>query len=308
MNLALVKEVGIAGVQIWKAIEDINVADIPKRRTEYVVADYIFTSLYQAAQGIERLLKVIIELIMYDNAAVAEKQQVSNLLYGHNHPAMFDFISEKESVSLKPNCKRLLNLLSDFYSNVRYSRYIFNENNLLELELLQNFGRDIKEDDFSEQLKHLYGKSLGQTVQALYELIEVLSVKLNIYVYELNADSVAYVALTGCCGVDLYEALKRTEQSKKELIWYLMKNGSELPAAKITDELLSLSFDQDCVPDYLKSLIKNENACSDLCDFVSSSYDELAKQDKAKWKERVDAIDALVGNPNVILDWDEDRE
>lgn len=302
MNYALVKEVGIAGVQIWKAIEDINCAYIPKENDGYVITDYIFTALYQAAQGVERLLKVIIELIMYSNEDEAEKQITINLLYGHNHPAMYDFISKKENVSLSSHCKKLLNSLYSFYSEARYHRYKYSRNDTLELKLLQDFGNRIEEKCFDEQIKHLFGKSLGRTVQALYKLIETLSRKINIYVYELPSDSVANFALKSYYGEDLYETLKRVEKSKKELLWFLMRDGNKLSATKAGNEIMPLPFEECYVADYVASLITNKDSCSMLYDFISESYDELVAQDKSKWKERNEAIDALVGNPNVIFD------
>lgn len=74
MNFSLVKEVGIAGIQIWKAIEDINHVSVTKEDSRYgmIPTDYLFTSLYQASQGMERLLKVMIELYAYD---IAEKKR-----------------------------------------------------------------------------------------------------------------------------------------------------------------------------------------------------------------------------------------
>lgn len=56
MNFALVKELGISGVEIWKAVEDINRVYIAKEG-KFASTDYIFTSLYQASQGFERILK-----------------------------------------------------------------------------------------------------------------------------------------------------------------------------------------------------------------------------------------------------------
>lgn len=308
MNYSLVKEVELAGVQVWKAIEDINYAYIPKESNKYITPDYIFTSLYQAAQGVERLLKVVIELIMYDNENDNEKQKINDLLYSHNHPAMYDFVSEKTDIILKPNCKKLLNILSSFYSKARYNRFRYNNNDILELKLLQDFGQNIKKDCFDEQLKHLYGKSLGQIVQTFYKLIETLSYELNIFVYELNSESVACFALKDYYGDDLYKTLKQIEQAKRELIWYLIKSGNELPASKIADELSPLSFEQSDITDFINNLITNENSCYKLYNFVSESYDEIIAQDKEKWKERIDAIDALVGNPNVFFDEDETGE
>jgi hypothetical protein len=304
MNFALVKETEIAGVQIWKAIEDINLCYISKNESDLTITDYIFTSLYQAAQGIERLLKIILQLIIYNSKDNAEKRMVNNLLLGHNHPAMFDYVSKMEDTALKPNAKNLLILLSSFYSKARYHRFRYSENTLLELKLLQDFGHNIKEDDFNEQVKHLYGKALGQTAQVFYKLIDILSRRLNIYVYELNSESVARFALIDYYGDDLYKTLKQIEQSKKELLWYLIKKGNELPAAKITDDISPLQFNEADVNHYIKSLIINKNACCLLYDFVSQEYDELVKEDKEQWKERIDAIDVLVGTPNVIFDED----
>lgn len=302
MNFSLVKEVGIAGVQVWKSIEDINQVYIPKTGNGYNNIDFIFTSLYQAAQGIERLLKITLELIMYENEDETEKQKIDKLLFSHNHPAMYDFISKKENISLKTNCKRLLNVLSSFYSNARYNRFRHNDNNVLELKILQDFGHDIKESCFDKQIKHIYGKSLGATAQSLYKLIENLSDKLNIYVYELSPTSTANLSLHSYYGEDLYETLKQTELAKKEFLWYLMKDGNKLAAIKMAEDLLPLSFEKCDVAEYAASLIKNKDSCNMLHDFVSASYDDLVEQDKAKWKERIEIIDALVGNPKVVLD------
>jgi len=102
MNFSLVKETGIAGVQIWKSIEDLNLTYTPHPKgfsaslEPPLVTDYLFTSLYQAAQGVERLLKILIELINYKITNLEEKKKVTSLLYGHNHPAMFAFISDKK--------------------------------------------------------------------------------------------------------------------------------------------------------------------------------------------------------------------
>lgn len=48
----------------------------------------------------------------------------------------------------------------------------------------------------------------------------------------------------------MYETLKRLEQSKKELIWYLMKSGSENPLTKILDNITPLPF-EECDTNYL---------------------------------------------------------
>lgn len=304
MNFSLVKEVEIAGVQIWKAIEDINRVTVTKDDDAYsfVITDYLFTSLYQAAQGMERLLKVMIELYAYDVTDEKEQAKINDLLYSHNHLAMSDFLLKKDDLKLKTNGRKLLNALATFYSKARYHRYSYSNDNTLELKILRDFGSDVAKENFDDAVKHLYGKAIGQTSHIFYKHIIKLSHKLNIFTYEINSRSVASFALNSYYGDDLYDLLKRIELSKKELLWYLIQKGRELPAAKFSNELPVLPFEQCDIPEFLNDLIVDEYSSSMLYDFVSDAYDELVDEDKAKWKNRIEAIDALVGNTDVFIE------
>lgn len=184
------------------------------------------------------LLKVIIELYAYDVTDEKERAKINDLLYGHKHLAMFDFLFEKSGLKLKPTCKKLLNALTDFYSKARYHRYSYNNNN--------------------KPLNSYYGD-------------------------------------------DLYALLKRIEQAKKELIWYLIKEGDKLPVVKSLSELPALPFEQCYIPEFINDLIVNRNSSSMLYEFVSDAYDELVEKDKAEWKNRMTMIDELIGNTNVYL-------
>lgn len=306
MNFALVKEVEISGVQIWKAIEDINHAYIPKKSKNTIV-DYIFTSLYQAAQGVERLLKILIELIVYENIDI-DKVKTDKLLRSHNHVAMYEFVAKKKGLSFNKNCNSLLNILAKFYYSARYNRYSYSNDNVLELYLLQSFGKDLPEEDFDEKIKHLYGKSLGQIAHGIYKLIMSLSYELNIYVYELSAESVAQFVLYESCDEDIYEILKQIEQAKKEFLWYIIKNGNQFQSTKILDEIEPLSFDNVDVQAFLSDIITNENSCYMLYDFVDMAYDELVAENKTKWKERVNTIKYVIGNKYAYLYGEETEE
>lgn len=306
MNFSLVKEVEIAGIQIWKSIEDINHVQISKH-DEYTIPDYIFISMYEAAQGVERLLKIIIEMKNYSNTSF-DKKHIDKLLYGHNHCAMFDLISKNKNVSLKPKSKELLNTLYKFYSEARYNRFHYNKNNVLEVELLRRFGQDISEEDFDEKIKHQYGKALGNIAQTLYKLIIDISHELNIYVYEIHSESVAKYALNKYFGNDLYETLKRIERSKKEFIWYLIRCGKEHLSSKMIDNIEPLPFESCYIPELIQSLITNENSCSSLHDIVSDEYEEMIENNKPKWLERIETIDYVIGNPYLILNYNEDSE
>lgn len=300
MNFALVKELGISGVEIWKAVEDINRVYIAKEG-KFASTDYIFTSLYQASQGFERILKILIELIVYKENA-ADKEKTDRLLYSHKHTAMYEFISKHTSINLNAKCKSLLSMLESFYKYARYNRFSYSKNDVLELTLIQNFGRDLDENDFDNTIKHLYGKSLGKTAQSLYALIKELCYELNIYVYEISYESVARYVFYKYYGNDLYETLNRLEQSKKELIWYLMKSGGENPLTKILDNITPLPFEECNINYFLRSLITNDNDTYMIYDFVSNEYDELVEQNKLKWKERCEIINDIIGNTNLYFD------
>ena len=292
MNFALVKELGISGVEIWKAVEDINRVYIAKEG-RFASTDYIFTSLYQASQGFERILKILIELIVYKESP-ADKEKTDKLLYSHKHTAMYEFISEHSSLKLDAKCKAMLSMLESFYKSARYNRFSYSKNDVLELTLIQNFGRNLDENDFNNSIKHLYGKSLGKTAQSLYASLIELCHELNIYVYEISCESVARYVFYKYYGNDLYETLKRIEQSKKELILYLMKSGSEIPLTKIIDDIAPLSFEEYNLNYFLRSLITNDNDTYMIYDFVSNEYDELVEQNKEKWKERCEIINNII--------------
>lgn len=304
MNFSLVKEVEIAGVQIWKSIEDINRVFISKDKDRNPITDYIFLSLYQASQGIERLLKVIIELDNYKNAKNEEKDKINDLLYSHNHLAMYDYLANKYPISINTNCKKLLNILYQFYSNARYNRYKFSECDILELELILSFGSKIKEDNFNEELKNLYGKSLGKISQTLYELIRKLSHELSIYTYEINYDSVANFALSNYYEENLYKTLKQIERSKKELILYILNDKNSLPLSNLLNEIKPLDFEKCNVNEYIVDLISNENGSKLLHNFVSYEYEELISENKPEWKERIDMVDGIIGNTNIFFEDD----
>lgn len=282
MNFSLVKEVEIAGVQIWKAIEDINRAYIPKNGSNTVV-DYLFTSLYQAAQGIERLFKILIELMKYDNDLYDEKK-VDELLLSHNHVAMYQFIDEQKKLSIGKNEKTFLGLMSKFYNKGRYNRFRYNENDVMELNLLQEFGNDIKED-FDNRIKHRYGKTIGNISHTLYKAISDMSLKLNIYVYELHSDSVARFVLNDYYKDDLYDILKEIENSKRELLWYVLKKGKDMAITEVGKEIEVLPFDDMGEQMFLEELICNMNSGSLIYDFVSCEYDEQIVEDKKSGKK-----------------------
>lgn len=296
MNWSLVKEVEIAGVQIWKAVEDIDCVYIPKKEN-HVVVDYLFTSWYQAAQGIERLLKILIELIRYNDSSY-DNEKAEKLLLSHNHVGMYDFVNAYQKLPVGTHERKLLEFICRFYNEVRYSRFRYGESSVPELKLIQEFGSEIQEENFDEKVKHKYCKAIGRIAHTLYNAISKESLKANIYVYELNSDSAAQFALCDYYGDDLYKTLKEIENSKRELIWYLLCKGQNMGATQAGQFIEPLPFDTTNLSVFVRELICHTNAESQIYDFVSCRYDELIEKDKEKWKERLSFID-MIGNPDV---------
>lgn len=276
MNDSLVKEVEIAGVQIWKAIEDINKSYI-KKSGKNLIIDYIFTSLYQAAQGIERLLKISIEIFIYRNEKY-NKQKVDKLLYGHSHIEMVNYLINEKKLHLESRELELLELLTKFYKFARYNRYSYSEDNLLELTLMRNFGKNIKSENYDDIIKHMYGESLGKISRALYSLILQLSNEQKIFVYELNSNSVARFVFLEYYKEDLYSILKDIELSKKELIWFLIRKNKNFAIKEIDKEFKELPFDDMGLKLYLNELLCNENSGESIYDFVFNEYSEMIEE------------------------------
>ena len=100
---------------------------------------------------------------------------------------------------------------------------------------------------------------------------------------------------------DLYSILKQIEQSKRELLWFLIRKGGELPLKEVGKEYEELPFDDMGLQDYLQELVCNENSGEKIYEFVSNEYDEMVAEDKGKWKNRLEFIDAI-GNTNIIFE------
>lgn len=290
MNFALVKEVEIAGVQIWKAIEDINRVYLTKD-CKTITVDYIFTSFYQAAQGTERLLKILVELVSYIDKN-NEKRKTDELLHSHSHIALIDYLERKNVIKHDKSCRKLLDTLANFYNHVRYSRYIDSSDDELELSLLNEFGSTLKKENYNDEFKKLYGKILGKTSRMMYKAIDDLSSKLGIYVSELNTSSVACIVFWDSYQENIYKSLLELEGAKKEILWYLIDNGKQIKD-NYPEAISSLSFDSFGINDFITEMIRGNLCETDILSEISEEYDVLKTQDNKSIKIRLDFLSYL---------------
>lgn len=297
MNFALVKELEIAGVEIWKAIEDINRIYL-RKSCDSIIVDYIFTSFYQAAQGIERLLKILVELIAYIDKNV-DKRKTDNLLHGHNHIALADYLAKKDVIKFDSPCRKLLQILTKFYNVARYNRYIDTADDKLELALLQELGKPLKEEGFNEEFKKLYGKLLGKISRTSYKAINELSYKIGIFVYELNACSVACIVFWDSYQENLYKSLLEMNSAKMEMLWYLIYNGEQVREKYHQVNITPLSFDGSEINEFISGMINGDWFETDIQSFVEEEYCELQNKGKNKVKSRLDFFNYLFSRNGI---------
>lgn len=170
--------------------------------------------------------------------------------------------------------------------------------------LLRLFGKT-KTD---KQIKEAFGKALGGLTYKYFSLIYELCHELNIYTYEQDDESASNIIFYyGKKPNNLYLELKQRQQGKKELLYWLIRNGQQLP---FIDEckLEPLDFDVALINDYTNELIRNSEDGSQLFHEVDCLYDELCSENKAAWKERIELIDSIIANPILFLVDDEIEE
>ncbi|MDR0930325.1 MAG: hypothetical protein LBM38_01045 [Clostridiales bacterium] len=314
MNFALRKELQISGAMIWKSIEEISKIkffhpdDKSLFQNKEYLCEYPFLALYFAAQGVERLQKIIIELMYYKNKDLrSEQDRIRRLLMSHNHTGLRDYINKIAENDFKDNENILFDVLLQFYNDARYSRFSTQDDINKELKLLEKIGGGNKEE-YSENIKKAFGTALGKIAFSYYNLVYSLCSELNIYAYELESESTACLVFRGEKSKKLYNIFLQIKQSKKELIFWLLKYGQKHPEHEFLNVFQELDFDRANIGTYISEIFDNKNGCEYLSDAVDVLYDELCEENKQKWKERLEGVDYLIGNSNIIFDEVDDDE
>lgn len=314
LNFKLCRELQIAGSLIWRSINDIdkvnfhsfdifNDKDDKNKRDISYLLEYSFFTLYHASQGIERLQKIIVELICKKHhLKVQEKQKVFEILYSHNHHALNDWIKNKETVSLNSNCEIIFTLLQKFYNKLRYARFLDDKNMKYlspEFILLQDLCKE-KAENLDYIIKKNFGKHMGHISHIYYELVRNLCFDLNIFAYELDSSSSATIVFFQD-NKNLYGELEKRKQAKKELVYWLIKNTKTNKKYELL-ELEPLKFDDAMIEYFLFELITNPEDGSNLFNEFDFLYDELCGEDKQAWTEREKTIKTVVANPYCFID------
>ncbi len=303
MNFTLNRELQISGSFIWKSIIDISKIDFSKDNWDPPLFENAFFALYHASQGIERLQKIIVELICKrHHIKQDEKIKVNDLLLKHNHPALNSWIENKENVTFDKNCRRFFSILQEFYNNIRYSRYADNYEDqglIPEYKLLKKLGNSCKNENFDHYIKNSFGNAIGKIAFIYYKKLDDLCKTLNIYVYELYASSTATIVYYNQNPTNLYCEYLNRQREKKELLYWLIKNGKDYPRLKYFDTD-PLDFDSQMIDEYISDLINDPDNCEILHSEIDSLYDDMCSNNKENWKKHMEEVSALIANSMFI--------
>src|ERR1700722_17572106 len=114
-NFSLNRELHVAGGFIYDGMRELSHLET------FENADEVFQVVYPLAVGFERLLKIAVVLLKYDESS--DQQMFEKSLITHNHLVLVDRIQKIQRVNLGSDGNEFLQILSKFYKSYRYDRF-----------------------------------------------------------------------------------------------------------------------------------------------------------------------------------------
>jgi len=292
-NFKLGQEQEIAAGFIYDGLRQLHELENLNSNTE------IFPILYNLAIGFERLLKVVINLIEFDESIDEVKFQKK--LKIHKHLNLFNRINIIKDLDLTDKHKDFLKLLSDFYNLQRYDRLTFDyfdstKGSSKDVESFLNFlkknididltHRDLMGVRNSLEIKILIGGLTRDIVKKMREIILEQSGSKNIYTYEISSSSSKAAKIF--YGDEPY-TFNIEDRAIIELIIYLV-NLSEEDTIELIREIDPVDFDDALMSNTIKAILyKNPRNMQSIIDAIEFNDDESGKN-----KDRDEQIDYLI--------------
>jgi hypothetical protein len=296
-NFNLGKELSNSGAFIYnglKAFDDLET---------FYNDDQIFEFLYNIAVGIERLLKVAVILIEYNDVTdqVAFEQSIKT----HNHTELIGRIKQKYKLKLGKVHNSFLLLLGNFYKSMRYERFnlreAFNhdlEKQALKRFLLEEFDIIVEEDTSLFQTQNDYGikkrigKIIGKITDELYKIVDTEAHNQNIYTGEVRFNSKAYKIFLR----KEFDFQKENVLWKELLIYILSISEDNEAIIDFMKQIEPLDFDSVMLQEYLMSFHDNFRRLEHL-DELDALYEDLSNKNR---KERLEALE-IIGSPGIYF-------
>lgn len=250
-NFNLGIELDIAGNFIYNSLKTID------EMQNFYYEDEIFTFLYQISVGIERLEKIVI--ILTEHNEIVNQKIFEKELKHHNHEKLLERIRKYHSVKFDKKHNNFIKILSLFYKNMRYDRYIlenienYNQEKI-ELEKFINKYSTIKiKNDFpfditqnNNEIKIFIGTVIKKIVLDFYNIIVIKAREENIYIDDIRIDSKAYKIFKKQEFDFLNESI-----FWKELLIFILNNKNTSGVLKFIKDIEPLQFDPIMLSEYL---------------------------------------------------------
>lgn len=265
----------------------------------------IFEFLYNISVGIERLLKINVILIEHTNEL--DQSAFFKSIKNHNHQKLLKCISNKYKLKEIKSKNAFIQLLNNFYNELRYDRYTNKDsiNNNKEKKSLINFLEKYLKIKISNEFlnvsqndrttKQFIGEVVKSIVVEQYEIIRKEASRLNIYTYEIRYYSKAYKIFM--MEQFTFEFENRVQ---KELFIKFLANDKNSPLISFVKEIEPLEFDNYDENYYVKCML-SKLAVLNLDGELDVLYENLENLE-----ERTDFLDGI-GNDMVRFDSAEDE-
>jgi hypothetical protein len=289
-NFKLGQEQEIASNFIYDGLRNLHDMETLGYETE------IFPVLYNLSIGLERLFKVAIILMEFDDHTDIKKFEKSFKI--HDHLGLLKRVEKGNSLKLKQAHIELLKLLSVFYQEQRYNRLSFqfftsfSKDKKSFLNFLHKYlGVKIEEEsslfyvENSLEIKDFVGRIVKDIVNELYIIIQEYAGRKNLYTYEISSSSSkAGKVLMG----DSPITFENEDIAMIEVLIFLIKT-KESTLVDFIKDIESLPLDPALSSEYLQALLhKRPKEMQGVIDEIEACYEEMDKL-----KDRLERIKAI---------------
>lgn len=288
LNFNLGKELAISGAFIYNGLRQFH------EMQNLDFAEDLFEFLYNLSVGLERLLKVAVVLLEYDQSL--DQDAFERSLITHNHLDLLARIRKHRKLPLKEPHNELLAILSKFYKSVRYDRFNLSSVSDLEKEreaiskfLNMYLNAEISDGGsiFGTPNKDRYRKFIRKITikisNSIYEAVRERASSLNLYTYELRNASKAETVFLGNADIPSEDVLW------KELLLFFMNTKDNSGYLEFLRSIPPLDFDPALVGDYL-DCFQSDAAKARVIGELQNHYEEM--EDRAERIEMINLIGA----------------
>ena len=149
----------------------------------------------------------------------------------------------------------------------------------------------------NDKTKRMIGRTVGKIAKVYYSLIVTRAHQLNIYTYELRANSKAESIFLDSSDSKDYLSYRNSMKTLafKELLVYIRNSKEKNSFFEFLDSIEPLELEPSLINGYIYDFLKGSTS-QELVDYVEECYGEINNK-----KERKELVN-LVGTPYVEFD------